>query len=165
MICKITLAPGRVCGNRLPRIAGLISSLFIACPIAIPGSRLPPWSIGLSQRTFLAFFLCTLEKSGLFKPSITSDYFSFFREIQSTLGHLFHKLLLWRDIWSWFQNSLTYLKGKQPALQRMELQWSLFSMDLPYIWHSMNYIFYFTESLYLLPEENRLLITAEGCFD
>lgn len=31
--------------------------------------------------------------------------------------------------------------------------------------HSVNYIFCFTELLYLLPEENRLLITANGCFD
>jgi len=57
MICKIILAPGRVCGNRLPGVAGPIRSLFIACPVAIPGSQLPTWSIGLSQRTFLAFFL------------------------------------------------------------------------------------------------------------
>lgn len=39
---------------------------------------------------FLHSFYGSLEKSGSFKPTVISDYFSFFGGIHNTLRHLFH---------------------------------------------------------------------------
>lgn len=89
MICKILLAPGRVRGNGLPKVAGLTNSLFIAFPVAIAGSRLPRWSIALSQWDFSCILSTVHWKSQAHSNLLSFQIIFPFSEESITLWGIF----------------------------------------------------------------------------